>query len=136
VGRRDLPATDALQGVHVLVVDDDDDSRSLLKMVLEYCGALVSVADSAGAALRTLERVTPDVLVSDISMPVRDGYWLIGEVRRRPAERGGAVPAVAITAHGQDHGPERTLPAGFQAHLTKPIDPWELCQTISALARR
>lgn len=136
MGRRDLPATDALRGVHVLVVDDDQDARHLFRMVLEYCGALVTDVASAPDALHTLERVTPDVIVSDLAMPERDGYWLIGEVRRLPVEQGGGVPAVAVTAHGFDHGPERTLPAGFQAHLTKPIDPWELCQTVAALARR
>jgi CheY-like chemotaxis protein len=136
MGRRDQLPTDALVGVHVLVVDDDGDSRNLLKMVLEYCGALVTVVASARDAMRTLERVTPDVLVSDISMPDQDGYWLIRQVRALPGEHGGAIPAVAITAHGPDHGPDRTLPAGFQAHLTKPIDPWDLCQTVAALGRR
>jgi CheY-like chemotaxis protein len=136
VGRRDQLPTNALVGVHILVVDDDDDSRNLLRMVLQYCGGLVTAVGSARDALRTLERVTPDIVVSDIAMPEQDGYWLIRELRRLPAEHGGTIPAVAITAHGPEHGPERTLAVGFQAHLAKPIDPWDLCQTIAALVGR
>jgi CheY-like chemotaxis protein len=136
MGRRDQLPTDALVGVHVLVVDDDDDSRYLIRTVLEYCGALVTAVASAREAVKTLERVTPDVLLSDISMPNDDGYWLIRQVRALPPEHGGAIPAVALTAHGSTHGPERTLTAGFQAHLRKPIDPWELCRSLASLTRK
>lgn len=69
-------------------------------------------------------------------MPTHDGYWLIGEVRGLPSDRGGAIPAVAITAHGETHGPDRTLAVGFQAHLRKPLDPWELCRVLAALTRK
>ncbi|MGH7279178.1 MAG: response regulator [Candidatus Rokuibacteriota bacterium] len=126
---RDLSA-DMLVGVHVLVVDDDDDSRELTRTILQYCGALVTVAGSATEALHVLERITPDVLLTDISMPDRDGYWLIRAVRALGAHEGGRLPVVAVTAHGPTHGPDRTLAAGFQAHLRKPIDPWELCRTL------
>jgi CheY-like chemotaxis protein len=136
MGRRDLLPHDALVGVHVLVVDDDPDARDLLRTVLEYCGALVTVTSSALDALATLERVTPDVILADIAMPTHDGYWLTNAVRKLPAERGGNLPIVAITAHGELHGPERTLGAGFQAHLRKPLDPWELCRSLSGLTRR
>jgi CheY-like chemotaxis protein len=125
-----------LVGVHVLLVDDDSDSRDLIRTILEYCGALVSAVGSAKEALDTLARVTPDVLLSDIAMPDHDGYWLIREVRKLPAEQGGAIPAFAITAHGQLHGPDRTLGAGFQGHLRKPVDPWELCRVLAASVRR
>ena len=135
VGRRDQLPTDALV-VHALVVDDDRDSRNLLKTVLEYCGALVTVVASARDALRVLQRVTPDVIVTDIAMPTNDGYWLVDQIRSRRAEDGGSVPIVAITAHGDEHGPQRTLAAGFQAHLRKPIDPWELCRAVASLVRR
>jgi CheY-like chemotaxis protein len=135
VGRRELP-TDSLKGVHVLVVEDDPDSRALLQTILQYCGALVTAVASARDAVSTLERVKPDLLLSDISMPGEDGYWLIGQVRARPADRGGAMPAVAITALGHPHGVDRTLTAGFQAHLRKPVDPWELARTLAALAGR
>ncbi len=136
VGRRDQLPTDALIGVHALIVDDDRDSRILLKTVLEYCGALVTVAGSARDAMRILERVTPDVIVTDIAMPTNDGYWLVEQVRARSAEDGGNVPAIAVTAYGDEHGPHRTLSAGFQAHLRKPIEPWELCRAVASVVRR
>jgi len=123
-------------GVHVLVVDDDADARQLLRTVLQYCGALVTVTASAREAMSVVARVTPDALVSDIAMPEEDGYWLIRELRALPATRGGAIPAIALTAHGAAHGPDRTLGAGFQAHLRKPIDPWELCRAVAGLVRR
>jgi CheY-like chemotaxis protein len=135
MGRSDLP-TDALVGVHVLVVDDDEDARQLIRTILEYCGALVTVAPSAREAMRILQRVVPDAVVTDIAMPSEDGYWLIREIRALPPERGGGLPAIALTAHGQTHGPDQTLAAGFQVHLRKPIDPWELCRTVVSLIRK
>lgn len=136
MGRSEQLPGDALLGVHILVVDDDDDARHLIRTILEYCGALVTAVSSAPAALGTLRSVVPDVLLSDISMPDHDGYWLLEQVRALPAERGGRIPAVALTAHGRAHGPDRTLAAGFQAHLSKPVDAWELCRTITGLVRR
>jgi CheY-like chemotaxis protein len=136
MGRRDALAQDALLGVHVVVVDDDASARDLLKTVLEYCGALVTVVESAPDALRALQRVTPDVLLSDIAMPEHDGYWLIDQLRMLPTATARAVPAVAITGHSDVHGPDRTLGSGFTAHLRKPVDPWELCRVIANLARR
>ena len=136
MGRRDHLPTDALLGVHVLVVDDDDDARQLLRTILRYCGALVTVTASAREALTVLARVTPDALVSDIAMPEEDGYWLIRELRALSPARGGAIPAIPLTAHGAAHEPARTLAAGFQMHLRKPIDPWELCNAIVGLVRR
>lgn len=135
MGRTELP-TDSLKGVHVLLVEDDESSRTLLATILQYCGALVTAVASAQDALDTLQRVRPDVLLSDLSMPERDGYWLIQQVRALPADRGGAMPAVVVTAHGHPHGVDRSLAAGFQGHLRKPVDPWELARTISALANR
>jgi CheY-like chemotaxis protein len=136
MGRRDSPSHDALIGVHVLVVDDDPDARDLFRTVLEYCGALVTVVPTALDALAILDRVTPDAILTDVAMPNHDGYWLAEAVRKLPAERGGAIPMVAITAHGERHGPERTLSAGFQAHLRKPLDPWELCRSLATLHRK
>jgi CheY-like chemotaxis protein len=104
--------------------------------VLGYCGALVSVAAGAGEGLETLQRVLPDVIVCDIAMPQHDGYWFVRSLRALPAERGGALPVIAITAHGTTHGPDRTLPAGFQAHIRKPVDPWELCRIVAAMTRK
>jgi CheY-like chemotaxis protein len=133
VGRGELPS-DTLKGIHVLLVEDDDDSRGLLETVLRYCGALVTAVASAREAMRTIERVTPDVLLSDISMPDQDGYWLIRAIRALPPDRGGAVPAIAVTAFAHPHDVGRTLGAGYQAHLRKPIDPWELADTVASLA--
>ncbi len=135
MGRTEFP-TDTLKGIHVLLVDDDDDARALLQTVLRYCGALVTAVASALEAMETMQRVRPDVLLSDIAMPLQDGYWLIREVRALPTERGGGLPAIAITAFGHPHDVGRTLGAGFQAHLRKPVDPWELARTIASLAAR
>jgi CheY-like chemotaxis protein len=127
--------SELLVGVHVLVVDDNADARELFKTILEYAGALVSVASSAEQAVRFFDHVVPDVLVSDISMPGRDGYWLIRELRGRDPARGGGVPAVAVTAISE-HGARQTITAGFQAHLRKPVDPWELSRVVETLARQ
>jgi CheY-like chemotaxis protein len=134
MGRQDRFPSDALLGVHVLVVDDDEDSRVIVETVLRYCGALVTLAASAAEALRLLHRVTPDVVVTDIAMPEQDGYWLLRELRALPSGR--TLPVVAVTAHEQLHRPERTLSAGFQAHVRKPIDPWELCRVLVSVTRR
>jgi CheY-like chemotaxis protein len=136
MGRQDPLPGDALSGVHVLIIDDDPEARDLLGTVLRYCGALVSVAASATEGLETLHRVLPDIIVCDIAMPNQDGYWFVRSLRARPPESGGGVPVIAITAHGATHGPERTLPAGFQAHIRKPVDPWELCRVVAAMVRK
>lgn len=136
MGRSDRFPADALVGLHVLVVDDDSEARMLLRTVLEYSGALVTVVASARDALRTLQRVTPDAVVSDIAMPHENGYWLIREMRGLEGVRGHRIPAIAITGHADVHGPDRTLEAGFDAHLTKPVDPWDLCRVLATLVRR
>ena len=136
MGRHDPLPSDALAGIHVLIIDDDPEARDLIRTVLRYCGALVSVATGAGEGLDTLQRVLPDVIVCDIAMPQHDGYWFVSSLRALPAERGGGLPVIAITAHGATHGPDRTLPAGFQAHIRKPVDPWELCRVVSAMTRK
>jgi len=100
-----------LAGVHVLLVEDEPDCLEMLRAVLEYCGALVTGALSADEALNVMRRVKPDVLVSDVMMPERDGYWLIRRVRALSPEEGGATPAIVVTALAlRDHGPavERT----------------------------
>jgi CheY-like chemotaxis protein len=136
MGRQQPPVpSELLVGVHVLVVDDNADARDLFRTILEYAGALVSVASTAEQALRFFDHVVPDVLVSDISMPEHDGYWLIRELRARAREQGGFVPAVAVTALSGER-PSQVLGAGFQVHLRKPVDPWELCRTVDTLARQ
>lgn len=136
MGRRDPLPNDALVGVHILVVDDDSDARELMRTVLSYCGGLVTVARSARDGLAAIREVLPDVIVCDIAMPQHDGYWFLQSLRALPAADGGSVPVVAVTAYGEVHGPDRTLPAGFQAHVRKPIDPWELCTILVGLTRR
>jgi CheY-like chemotaxis protein len=123
-----------LGGVHVLLVENDSDSLEVLKAVLEYTGALVSTATSAREALGTLERIRPDVIVSDIAMPGDDGYWLVRQVRAQ--QHTGTIPAVAVTVYNRPEDRRRALDAGFQAHLSKPVDPWEFCRLVGALARR
>jgi CheY-like chemotaxis protein len=110
--------------------------RDLVGTVLRYCGALVSVAASAVEGLQTLQRVLPDIIVCDIAMPDQDGFWFVRSLRARERWAGGALPVIAITPHGATHGPDRTLPAGFQAHIRKPVDPWELCRIVVAMARK
>jgi CheY-like chemotaxis protein len=121
-----------LSGVHVLVVEDDDDSREVLKMVLEYHGAIVSTASSARAALALFGVERVDVLVSDLMMPREDGFWLIRAVRTLPAAQGGRVPALAITAADDLSEPARA--AGFHALMPKPIDVGAFCEITAALA--
>lgn len=122
-----------LQGLTVLVVEDDEDTREVLKVMLEMCGARVLCADSARAGLQAFTRDHPQAIVSDIAMPGEDGYWLIGELRRELGVPPEKVPAVAVTAFSGQHPRAKALAAGFQAHLAKPIDPDELCRTVAQL---
>ena len=125
-------------GLVALVVDDELPALSELGYLLDRDDRIgeVITASSGTDALQVLDAREVDVVFSDISMPEHDGYWLIAQVRALPPERGGEVPAVALTAHGRAHGPDRTLAAGFQAHFAKPVDAWELCRTIIGLVRR
>ncbi len=136
MGRTDPLPADSLTGVHVLVVDDDTDAREVIRTILEYCGALAMTAETARRALAVLDHIVPDVIVIDIVMPGRSGYWLIEEIRKRPPDKGGAVPALACTGYADLHPRERLQAAGFQKDLRKPIDPWELSRLVAALARR
>ena len=122
-----------LEGLTVLVVEDDEDTREVLKVMLEMCGARVLCAGSARDGLVAFTRDHPQAIVSDIAMPGEDGYWLIGEVRRQLGVPPEKVPAVAVTAFSGQHPRAAALAAGFQAHLAKPIDPDELCRTVAQL---
>ena len=127
----------SLKGVRVLVVDDEPDSRSLIQRVLEECEALVFVAASAQEALEMLERATtgaPQVLVSDIGMPRQDGYELIQRVRALGGERA-QLPAIALTAYARIEDRLKAIRAGFQLHLSKPVEPIELVSMIQSLVR-
>ena len=123
-----------LDGLRLLVVDDDEDSRDLIGLMLAGQGATVSSASSAGEALRLVADSPPDVLVSDIGMPDVNGYSLIRRVRTLPGHRGGRTPAVALTAYARAEDGERAFAAGFQAHVTKPVDPDRLTAVVANLA--
>jgi CheY-like chemotaxis protein len=124
----------SLVGVHVLVVDDDDAVREAIRDYLMDCGADVVSVRSAQAAMLMLAESRPDVLISDISMPEHDGFWLIRAVRELPAERGGDVPAIAMS--GRVGSAEALLAAGFTEVRGKPPDMAELVQLVAGLAAR
>jgi CheY-like chemotaxis protein len=125
-----------LTGVRVLIVDDEPDARDLLKRILSEFEAEVETVSSASEALPLVERVHPDVLVSDIGMPEVDGYEFIRAVRLLSADDGGQTPALALTAFARSEDRQRALLAGYQAHVAKPIEPSELITTIASLAGR
>lgn len=127
------PEPEALHGVKVLVVDDEPDALELMRRILAERGAEVTTAASAVEALAAIIRERPDVLVSDIGMPDVDGYELIRRVRGLDLQRGGAVPAVALTAYVRPEDAGQALAAGYQAHLPKPSDPSRLIATIARL---
>jgi signal transduction histidine kinase/ActR/RegA family two-component response regulator len=133
-GRPPLPL-ERLDGLHILVVEDNADGREIMSMVIEQSGGRVTAVASAREALDALESLQPDVLVSDIGLPDEDGYALIRRLRSREAERGGFLPAVAMTGFVRTEDRARILAAGFQVHVPKPVDPAELTAAIAAVAR-
>jgi signal transduction histidine kinase len=131
----DRPPPVRLDGVHVLVVDDQADARRVLTMVLERAGAVVTTADSARTAIETFLKARPDVLVSDLGMPDQDGFDLIRQLRD-DGHDARVLPAVALTAFVQKDDAHLALLAGFQVHLPKPVDEHDLTSVISRLAGR
>jgi PAS domain S-box-containing protein len=125
-----------LEGLRVLVVDDEPDARQLLSTVLVQHEAQVVAVSSAPEALIALQQFQPDVLVSDIGMPQQDGYALIRQVRALSSEQGGRTPAVALTAYARAEDRTQALLAGFQLHVPKPVDPTELAAVVANLAGR
>jgi PAS domain S-box-containing protein len=125
-----------LDGVKVMVVDDELDMRDFLSVSLRQYGADVTALASVGEAVEALEREKPDVLVSDIGMPGEDGYALIRKVRALGPERGGQVPAAALTGFAAGDDTTRVLSAGYQVHLPKPVEPAQLAQVVGTLAGR
>lgn len=123
----------SLQGIRVLVVDDDESNRDLISFLLELKKATVTTAASATEAIAKLSQFKPDVLISDIGMPEMDGYMLMRQVRALPAERGGRVAAIALTAYAGEIDYQQALSAGFQKHLSKPVDTKTLIEAISEL---
>jgi PAS domain S-box-containing protein len=125
-----------LNGVRIVIVDDDADARSLIRDILETTGATVRVGDSADAALALLHADPPDILLADIGMPIVDGFELIKRVRDSQDARVRTVAAAALTAYARSEDRARALQQGFHLHLSKPIEPSELLAAMSALARR
>jgi signal transduction histidine kinase len=135
-GGSETPSAAILQGLRVLVVDDDPDALEHLRFLLKGAAAEVTCVRSAAEALEALAAGVPDVLVSDIGMPHVDGYDLIREIRSQARERAGGVPALALTAYASSHDRTRALDAGYQAHLAKPADRATLTRTIRDLVDR
>src|SRR6267142_6065703 len=128
-----------LQGVHVVVIDDNDDSRRLLEQALNYCGALVTVFSSAEAALEAMKEYIPTLIISDLSMPGMAGLEFMRRVRGRPVEKGGLIPAIAVTAYYEDFAAVMARAAGFEAYLTKPINfdtLWSLVDHVAGINRQ
>jgi PAS domain S-box-containing protein len=132
--RLDLNQID-LQGVKVLVVDDEADARLLVERVLTQCGAEVCLARSAEEGLNKLREFRPQVLISDVGMPLTDGYEFIRSVRQLSPEEGGKTPAIALTAFARSEDRVNALLAGYQVHVVKPIEPQELAVTVHSLSR-
>jgi CheY-like chemotaxis protein len=125
-----------LDGVRVLVVDDEVDTRDFLVTVLQESQAEVQAVASVQEALEAITNWKPDVLVSDISMPQEDGYSLIRKLRSRSPEQGGKIPAAALTAYARAEDRRRAIQAGFQLHMPKPVDPCELVTVVARLVGR
>ena len=125
-----------LDGVTVVVVDDEADAREFIKQVLVQCGAAVTTASSADEGLQLLQAQRPHVVVSDIGMPDKDGYEFMRDLRRIGAAEGGNTPAIALTAFARSEDRTRAMVAGYQIHISKPVEPQELIATVASLAGR
>jgi CheY-like chemotaxis protein len=125
------PEQTPLRGLHVVVVEDHDDSRFIVEASLRYCGALVTAVRSASEALALVRKVTPDVVLADIAMPFRDGIWLLEQLRARQQATGRYYPVVALTA-----SITRPMGAAFDEILLKPCPMEKLCDVILRLTRR
>jgi PAS domain S-box-containing protein len=132
---QDFERPEQIRGLHVLVVDDDDDGRGLVATVLEDCGCRVTTASSVEDALKKFSEEVPDLVLSDISMPREDGYHLIRMIRALPHDRGGDVPAAALTAYARAEDRSSLLNAGYTSHLPKPVEPAELVAVVATLSR-
>jgi PAS domain S-box-containing protein len=134
--RRSRKSAVRLDGVHVMLVEDDEDSRKLLGAMLNRCGARVTSTNSAAEALQVFSDALPDVLISDIGMPDEDGYQFIRKLRELPPEKGGQTPAIALTGYASRKDRERALAAGYQQHMAKPIEQSDMIAAIAALVGR
>ena len=126
----------SLAGVRVLLVEDKADARDLITMMLAQDGAEVRTAVSATEALATCDEWRPDILISDIGMPEEDGYTLMKKLRARESERGGHIPAIALTAYARREDRLRALSVGYESHVPKPVDPIDLVAAVASLTNR
>jgi len=126
----------AIKGMRILVVEDDTDTRELLKILLEGDGGRVVAVGSVKEALLAYDRERPDVIVADIGMPEYNGYTLIGRIRARDRGYGKIVPAIALTAYTTSMDRDTVLSAGFQLHMPKPFEPEKLISAIVDLAAK
>lgn len=125
--------TNDLSGIHILVVDDDVDSREFAAFVLEQANAIVTSVASGIEALQSIKQSIPHLVVSDIGMPDMDGYMLMQQIRAMPPEQGGKIPAIALTAYAGEIDHRPALEIGFQRHISKPLEPNELVQAVLSL---
>ncbi len=126
----------SLEGLKVLIVDDEPDARELVVVMLGRCGASMKVAASSAEAIEIVGGWKPDVLIADIGMPIEDGYGLIKRLRALPKDQGGCIPALALTAYARTEDRVRALSSGYQVHLSKPVDRAELAAVVARLAER
>ncbi len=127
-----------LSNIKILIVEDNEDSREVLELFLQQCGAKVLSAESAQIAMNLLEAAKndlPDVIISDLAMPIEDGYSLMKRIRRLPADEGGKVPAMALSAFASKDDKQKAADAGFQKYHTKPFEPDDLIEEIIVLAK-
>ena len=124
-----------LDGVRILLVDDDADARDLVAFILKQAGAIATVVDSAIAALDCFSKTKPDIIISDIGMPEKNGYGLIRDIRALSPTQGGQTPAIALTAYAGEIDQQQAFAAGFKTHMTKPVDAEQLVQAIAELVR-
>ena len=125
-----------LADLHLLVLDDHQDTRDVFGTALRSCGANVLTARTARDAVTIFKTVRLDAIVSDLEMPGEDGFWVVDQLRRLALEKGGSIPALAVTAHWAKYTSKDAKDRGFDAFLTKPVDPLELCRAVASLVGR
>ena len=125
-----------LRNIHVLVLDDHQDTREVFRTALESCLANVLTARTARDAVTILKTVRLDAIISGLAMPDEDGLWVVDQLRRLALSKGGSIPALAVTAHWDRYTSKDAKDAGFDAFITKPVDPFDLCRTVASLVGR
>jgi len=125
-----------LTDITVLIVDDDEDALEVFTAALEQSGAYVLKAGTARDALTIIMTIRVNAILSDLAMPGEDGLWLVQQLRRLKHDKGGSIPAIAVTERRDRYNAERVIDLGFKAFLTKPVDPFNLARTVASLVGR